>query len=102
MSDFSFWVILSNLLLATRWTILLSLIAFVSGGIVALVLLFARVSGNPWLERVTRWYIEFFQGTPLLMQLFLAYFGLYSRHRLVAGSPDEEFAVLAQAAEELE
>ena len=55
MSDFSFWVILSNLLLATRWTILLSLIAFVSGGIVALILLFALVSGNPWLERLTRW-----------------------------------------------
>ena len=53
MSDFSFWVILSNLLLATRWTILLSLIAFVSGGIVALILLFARVSGKPWLERLT-------------------------------------------------
>ena len=76
MSDFTFWVILSNLLLATRWTVLLSLIAFVSGGIVALILLFARVSKKPWLERITRWYIEFFQGTPLLMQLFLAYFGL--------------------------
>ena len=76
MSDFSFWVILSNLLLATRWTILLSLIAFVCGGIVGLILLFARVSGNPWLERLTRWYIEFFQGTPLLMQLFLFFFGL--------------------------
>lgn len=27
----------------------------------------------------------------------MAYFGLYSRHRLVAGTPDEEFAVLAEA-----
>jgi polar amino acid transport system permease protein len=33
MNDFSFWVILSNLLLATRWTILLSLVAFVCGGV---------------------------------------------------------------------
>lgn len=33
---------------------------------------------------------------------FLAYFGLYSRHRLVANSPDEEFAALAAAEEELE
>ena len=41
---FSFWVILSNLLLATHWTILLSLIAFVCGGIVGLVLLFMRTS----------------------------------------------------------
>lgn len=33
---------------------------------------------------------------------FMAYFGLYSRHRLVANSPDEEFAMLAEAEEELE
>ncbi|MFT8396094.1 ethanolamine permease [Propionibacterium sp.] len=32
---------------------------------------------------------------------FMAYFGLYSRHHLVAGSPDEEFAALARAEEEL-
>ena len=50
MNDFSFWVILSNLLLATRWTVLLSLVAFVCGGIVGLALLFARVSKIPWLE----------------------------------------------------
>ena len=76
MNDFSFWVILSNLLLATRWTILLSLVAFVSGGLVGLALLFARVSKILWLERLTRYYIEFFQGTPLLMQLFLLFFGI--------------------------
>lgn len=33
---------------------------------------------------------------------FLLYFALYSRHRLVAASPDEEFALLAKAEEELE
>jgi polar amino acid transport system permease protein len=76
MNDFSFWVILSNLLLATRWTILLSLVAFVCGGVVGLVLLFARVSKISWLETATRYYIEFFQGTPLLMQLFLFFFGV--------------------------
>jgi polar amino acid transport system permease protein len=76
MSDFSFWVILENLLLATRWTIALSLVAFVCGGLVGLGLLFLRVSKMPWLERLTRWYIEFFQGTPLLMQLFLFFFGI--------------------------
>ncbi|AEF41420.1 ethanolamine permease [Hoyosella subflava] len=32
---------------------------------------------------------------------FMAYFGLYSRHRLVANSPDEEFAALANAEAEL-
>lgn len=33
---------------------------------------------------------------------FMAYFGLYSRHHLVANSPDEEFAALARAEEELQ
>lgn len=32
---------------------------------------------------------------------FMAYFGLYSRHHLVANSPDEEFAALAAAENEL-
>lgn len=34
--------------------------------------------------------------------LFMAYFGLYSRHHLVANSPDEEFAALAEAEAELQ
>lgn len=76
MSDFSLWVIVSNLLWATQWTIMLSLIAFVGGGIVGLILLFLRTSGIKLLKIPTKIYIEFFQGTPLLMQLFLFFFGV--------------------------
>src|SRR6266404_4833456 len=76
MLQFSFWDILSNLLIATQWTIVLSLIAFVCGGIVGLALLFMRTSRIPALEWFTKVYIEFFQGTPLLMQLFLFFFGI--------------------------
>ena len=39
MVDFSLWDIFRNLLMAARWTVLLSLVAFVGGGVVALVLL---------------------------------------------------------------
>ena len=76
MIQFSFWDILSNLLIATQWTLVLSLIAFVSGGIVGLILLFMRTSQIAPLEWFTKSYIEFFQGTPLLMQLFLFFFGI--------------------------
>src|SRR6266540_1545593 len=76
MLQFSFWDILSNLLIATQWTIVLSLIAFICGGIVGLILLFMRTSGIAPLEWFTKIYIEFFQGTPLLMQLFLFFFGI--------------------------
>jgi polar amino acid transport system permease protein len=76
MLQFSFWDILSNLLIATQWTLVLSAIAFVSGGVVGLILLFMRTSRVAPLEWFTKLYIEFFQGTPLLMQLFLFFFGV--------------------------
>ena len=76
MVDFSVWDIFRNLLLAARWTVVLSLIAFVGGGLVGLALLVARLGKSPWMHRAVSGYVALFQGTPLLMQLFLAYFGI--------------------------
>ena len=76
MVDFSIWDIFRNLLLAGRWTVALSLIAFVGGGVVGLLLLFARLAGGVWARRLIEGYVQLFQGTPLLMQLFLIYFGV--------------------------
>ena len=76
MVDFSVWQILGNLLLAARWTVALSLIAFVGGGIVGLALLAARLRRWPMVPAAVSAYVQVFQGTPLLIQLFLAYFGL--------------------------
>lgn len=76
MVDFSLWDIVRNLLLAARWTIVLSLIAFIGGGLVGGLLLVARLGGRRWVDRMVGRYVQLFQGTPLLMQLFLSYFGL--------------------------
>ncbi|PST20588.1 amino acid ABC transporter permease [Mesorhizobium plurifarium] len=76
MIEFTIWDILRNLLLATRWTIMLSLVSFAGGGIVGLVLLFSRLSRRRRLRSLAKCYVELFQGTPLLMQLFIAFFGL--------------------------
>jgi polar amino acid transport system permease protein len=76
MVDFSLWDMVRNLLLAARWTVALSVIAFVGGGLVGLALLVVRVAQVPGAVRVVAAYVQLFQGTPLLMQLFLAYFGL--------------------------
>lgn len=76
MTTFTDWDILRNLLLAARWTLLLSLVAFAGGTLVTLPLLFLRLLQRKWLTRVIRGYTALFQGTPLLMQLFLAFFGV--------------------------
>ena len=76
MVDFTFWDIFRNLLLAARWTVALSLIAFVGGGLVGALLLVARLTRIGWVDRLVGAYVQVFQGTPLLMQLFLAYFGI--------------------------
>jgi polar amino acid transport system permease protein len=76
MIEFTLWDIARNLTLAARWTVVLSVIAFVRGGLTGLALLAMRVSPLPWLRRMVVLYVELFQGTPLLMQLFLGFFGL--------------------------
>jgi polar amino acid transport system permease protein len=74
--DFSLWDIVRNLLLAARWTVSLSLIAFLGGGLVGLLLVTLRLSKLPGMVPLVAAYVQVFQGIPLLVQLFLAYYGL--------------------------
>ena len=76
MVEFSIWDIVRNLLLATRWTVALSIVAFIGGGVVGLLLLYARLSGGKIANKLVGGYVQIFQGTPLLIQLFLAFFGI--------------------------
>jgi len=63
------------LLMATRWTILLALIAFAGGGAVGLIVSAMRVAPIKPLRWLAAGYIQFFMGTPILIQLFMAYYG---------------------------
>lgn len=60
---------------AAKWTIALSLIAFIGGAVVGLLVALARTSENKWASRVAAVFTQIFQGTPLLLQLFLVFFG---------------------------
>ncbi|WP_426957932.1 amino acid ABC transporter permease [Muricoccus radiodurans] len=61
---------------ALRWTVALSVLAFLGGGLLGAVVALARISEN----RVVRWiaagWIEVVQGTPVLILLFLTFYGL--------------------------
>ena len=58
------------------WTIGLSAIAFIGGSIIGFALALARISPSPLVRRLAAGYIQIVQGTPLLVTLFLFYFGL--------------------------
>ena len=62
------------ILMAVRWTLLLSLVAFLGGALGGALVALARTSEIKGLRLVSNGYIKLFQGTPLLMQLFLAFF----------------------------
>ncbi len=63
------------MLTAARWTVLLSVIAILGGGVVGLAIALARLSRFVVLRSIALAYIQFFQATPQLMQLFLVFFG---------------------------
>ncbi len=75
-NGFTLGRIILDLLIATQWTIILSAIAFVCGGIMGFLVMMMRISPNKLLQFLSWMYIEFFEGTPLLLQLFLAFFGV--------------------------
>lgn len=60
---------------AAKWTLALSVIAFAGGSVVGLLVALARTGGNALLARIATVFTQIFQGTPLLLQLFLVFFG---------------------------
>ena len=70
--------ILPALLWGTKLTIELALIGVAIGLIIGSVVGIGRVSSNKLVRTITGIYVDFIRGTPLLVQLFLVYFGLPS------------------------
>ena len=63
------------ILQAAQWTVALSLIAFIGGAIGGLLVALGRTSENRLAQWLSGGFIQIFQGTPLLLQLFLVFFG---------------------------
>ncbi|MDO5102102.1 MAG: cystine ABC transporter permease [Lautropia sp.] len=67
---------LPALLDGATYTILLSLGGMCFGLVLGFLLALARLYGPKPLQWLTRFYVSFFRGTPLLVQLFIIYYGL--------------------------
>ncbi|MBU8878415.1 amino acid ABC transporter permease [Bacillus sp. FJAT-29790] len=60
------------------FTVPLTLISFFLGLILALLTAMARISGIKVLDAIARFYVWVIRGTPLLVQLFIIFYGLPS------------------------
>lgn len=75
ISEFS-WNHVGLLIAAARWTALVSILAFIFGGIAGFVVAIGRTARSKALRLVTSTWIQLVQGTPVLIVLFLSYYGL--------------------------
>ena len=71
----SFWPLLAA---GLSGTIPLALVSFAIGLVLALAVALMRLSSNPVVSNVARFYISVIRGTPLLVQLFVIFYGMGS------------------------
>ncbi|MCX5493288.1 ABC transporter permease [Kaistia dalseonensis] len=75
--DFPFLIdTLGKLMAALPTTLGLFSLSVTIGGLLAIGIVWMRVSGHFVLERFARAYVFVFRGSPLLIQMFLVYYGL--------------------------
>ena len=77
--DWNFEVVIQSLpflLKGLKYTILVTVLSMFFGLILGLFISLARQSGVKWISRLAQIYVDFFRGTPLLMQLLWVYYSI--------------------------
>jgi len=64
------------LLKGARLTLEISILAMLAGSIIGIFIGFLRASKNPVIRNIFRIYVDIFRGSPLIIQLFIIYYGL--------------------------
>src|SRR3546814_14970649 len=70
------WYDIYFILQGAGWTLSLSVIAFLGGSIIGLPMAIVRVSRHAWVRALAVIYIQAITGVPVLLLLFIFYFGL--------------------------
>lgn len=67
---------LDFLLKGAYYTLLITMVSMFFGFILALIVAFARLKGNLVVRNIAIFYVSVFRGTPILVQIFIIYYGL--------------------------
>lgn len=69
---------------AALMTLVVTAVGILLGVVLGLITAFLRISNNPFIQLPAKLYIYVIRGTPLLLQIFIIYFGLRSTLHLEA------------------
>lgn len=67
---------LDFLLKGAYYTLLITIVSMFFGLLIGLIVAVARLKGNKFVRNVARIYVSIIRGTPVLVQIFIIYYGL--------------------------
>lgn len=76
-----------------KYSIPITLVTFVLGLIIALAAALMRVSDYAVARGIARFYVSIIRGTPMIVQLFIIFYGIPEIGRLITGDPDRQLTL---------
>ena len=82
------------LLKATQMTLFLAIVSLVIAFVLGLIIAAIRYFNIKVLSQIAKFYVSFFRGTPLIVQLFLIYFGVFTMYPMLTQLPGTVAAIV--------
>lgn len=76
-----------------KYSIPITLVTFVLGLILALVTALMRISSSKVLKGIARFYVSIIRGTPMIVQLFIIFYGIPEIGGLATGNADNQLTL---------
>ncbi|MEY8601112.1 amino acid ABC transporter permease [Staphylococcus shinii] len=76
-----------------KFSIPITLVTFVLGLIIALVTALMRISTSRILRGIARFYISIIRGTPMIVQLFIIFYGIPELGRLLTNNSENQWTL---------
>ncbi|MHD0369736.1 amino acid ABC transporter permease [Mammaliicoccus sciuri] len=76
-----------------KYSIPITLVTFVLGLILALATALMRISSSKVLKGIARFYVSIIRGTPMIVQLFIIFYGIPEIGRLATGNADNQLTL---------
>lgn len=76
-----------------KYSIPITLVTFLLGLILALVTALMRISSSKVLKGIARFYVSIIRGTPMIVQLFIIFYGIPEIGRLATGNADNQLTL---------